>query len=67
MVERYLIVGARCARLATTNQSLDSQNVTRINVTILLGGEEMLDLLILVLDDLVLIVIKQLVETVDVS
>ena len=65
MVERYLIVGARCARLATTNQSLDSQNVTRVNVTILLGGEEMLDLLILVLDDLVLIVIKQLVETVD--
>ena len=65
MVERYLIVGAGGARLATTYQTFDGTDVGRVDVAVFLVLQIGLNLLILVLDNLVGLVAKELVETVD--
>ena len=65
MIERNLIIGTSCTSLTTANQALDGQDVSCIEVALLLLGEECLDLLILVRDYAVLGISENLVETVD--
>ena len=64
-VQRNLVEGTCCASLATTNQALDGQDVAGIEVTLLLVGEEFLNLLVLLRDNAVLRISENLVETVD--
>ena len=64
-VQRNLIIGTSNACLATTDKTLDSKNVSCIEVALLLVGKEFLDLLVLVGDDAVLGFCKELVETID--
>ncbi len=65
MVERYLVVGAGRACLTTTNQTLDGAHLDGIHVAVLLLSQESLDILVHLLDDLILVVDKQLVEAID--
>ena len=65
MVERNPVIGAGRTSLATANQPLNGQYVTGINVAFLLLKQELLDFRIHLADSLVLIPVKQLVETID--
>ena len=53
------------ASLSSTNQSLDSQDVLRIHITLFLRCKERLDFLILLDNHLVFRITEELVETID--
>ena len=54
MVKRNFIIGTSGTSLTTTDQSLDGQDISCIEVTLLLLGKEGLDFLIFIRDDTVL-------------
>ena len=60
MVER-----ARGASLAATDEPLDGEDVARVAVALLLRGQELLDLLVLVVNHLVFGIAEKLIETID--
>ena len=64
MVERNLVVGAGCACLTTTDESLDGAHVGSIDVAFFLFGKEFLDVLIHLLDGFIFLVVEDLVETI---
>ena len=53
MVKRNIIIGTSGTSLTTANQSLDGQDISCIEVTLLLLGKEGLDFLIFIRDDAV--------------
>ena len=53
MVKRNFIISTSGTSLTTANQSLDGQDISRIEVTLLLLGKEGLDFLIFIRDDAV--------------
>ena len=54
MVKRNIIIGTSDTSLTTANQCLDGQDISRIEVTLLLLGKEGLDFLIFIRDDTIL-------------
>ena len=65
MVKWNIVVSTSCTSLTTANQSLDSQNVSCVEVALLLVSEEVLNLLIFVRDNAVLRISEDLVEAID--
>ena len=65
VIERNLVEGAGRARLAAADQPLDGADILCVDVAFFLVLQELLYLLVLRLDDLVLLVAEELVETVD--
>ena len=65
MIKRNFIISTSDTSLTTADQSLDGQDISRIEVTFLLLGKEGLDFLIFIRDDAVFSVCKKLVETID--
>ena len=51
MVKRNFIISTSDTSLTTPDQSLDGQDISRIEVTLLLLGKEGLDFLIFIKDD----------------
>ena len=60
-----LIVCRSCTSFSTTNQSLNSQDITCIHISFFLLAQELFDFRIFVTDSFVLVAIKQLVESID--
>ena len=53
MIKRNFIISTSDTSLTTADQSLDGQDISRIEVTFLLLGKEGLDFLIFIRDDAV--------------
>ena len=64
-IERNLAEGAGRTGFATTDETLDGQDVARVKIAFLLLGQELLDFSILRVDHLVLAFAKDLVEAID--
>ena len=65
VVERNVVVGACRAGFAAADEPLDVAHVERVDVTLFLFGQELLDVLIHFLDDLILVANEDLVESID--
>ena len=64
-IERNLAEGAGRTGFATTDETLDGQDVARVEIAFFLLGQEILDFSILRVDHLVLAFAKDLVEAID--
>ena len=65
VIQRDIIIGTCRTRFTAANQSFDSQDVAGVHITVFLIFQIVADFGVLFVDNLVLTVVKELVETVD--